>query len=92
MSFLHQFLVWYFWYYWPSQELLVAMLVIHHWPQSVILYNQVRVLLGCDNVHKAKNGKNKKKREKKGKKGGCSDAENRTPDVRTEVLSFYSVC
>ena len=37
-------------------------------------------------------GKNKKKREKKGKKGGCSDAENRTPDVRTEVLSFYSVC
>ena len=42
-----------FWYY-PSQERLVAMLIIHHCPQPVILYSQVRVLLGCDNIGKAK--------------------------------------
>ena len=64
------------------------MLIIHHCPQPVILYNQVRVLLGCDNIHKAKKEKEKKKcKKKKAKeKGGCEDAENRPPDGRSE---FY---
>ena len=64
-EFLRQLLLWYFWYFQPSQDLLVAMLIKHHSPQPVILYNQVRVLLGCDNVHKAKIEKTRKEKGKK---------------------------
>lgn len=42
------------------------------------------MLLGCDNLHKAKKKEKKKKKCKK-KGGGCGDAENCTPDVRLEV-------
>ena len=57
------------------------MLIIHHCPQLVILYNQVRVRLACDNIHKGKKNEKDEGNKKCKKKGGCGDAENGTPDV-----------
>ena len=82
------FLLWYFRYFSPSQELLVAMLAIHRCPQPVILYNQSpRATWLWQHTQKQQ----KKWKRKVKKKGGCGDPENPTPDVRFESFSIRVV-
>ena len=59
------------------------MLIIHHCPQPGILYNQVRVLLDCDNIQK------KKRKEKKRRLWGCRESNSRR---EIQSPSFFSVC
>ena len=62
------------------------MFIVHHCSQPVILYNQARVLLGCDNIHKAK----KKKRKKKEREVVGMSRFELGREIR--FLSFCSVC
>ena len=84
------FLLWYFRYFSPSQELLVAMLAIHRCPQPVILYNQSPRATWLWQHTQKQQKKVKKKSEKEGRLWGPRESNS-----GREIRKFFytsSVC